>query len=465
MALTTSGSTLSALARAPAIPGNVGKIDAASIYNQVVQGLQTAEALRQAAGAQRQVNAENQAAVEAAPMRTAILAQQAEQAPIQTALLADKAALSGATLPSSILAENATNTGTVAQTPSRTAILAAQASPEYLAAQRQHLLASSIPQEYREFEMLTQGLTPEQKEAARRIKFGIDARQSGAAIQYKEVVGADGVTRLVAVDPRQVGAQVVGTGERYGGGIGAPLAQPAPVAVAPAVAATPAAIVAPTPNVFASAPAAERKAAEATATETAKLQAERQSKLPKAQQSLTTLQDKTKLIDQTIDEAKALVGPFTVGYGSMLDRLPATDARALKAKIDTIRANIGFDALQEMRQNSPTGGALGAVSDYEGQNLQGTLAKLDTGLDATSFLDNLERVRAARNQTLARIANAYQQDFKLATEGGKPAAPGVAAAANPSAPTEAAVSTQAQYDALPSGAEFVTPSGARRRKP
>src|SRR5690606_6096170 len=42
------------------------------------------------------------------------------------------------------------------------------------------------------------------------------------AIQYKEVVGPDGRTRMVAFDPRDVGAQVVGDGTTYGSGVGAP---------------------------------------------------------------------------------------------------------------------------------------------------------------------------------------------------------------------------------------------------
>lgn len=42
------------------------------------------------------------------------------------------------------------------------------------------------------------------------------ARQSNAAIQYKEVVGSDGIPRMVALDPRAVGAQVVGGGGSAG---------------------------------------------------------------------------------------------------------------------------------------------------------------------------------------------------------------------------------------------------------
>src|SRR5690606_38685327 len=42
------------------------------------------------------------------------------------------------------------------------------------------------------------------------------ARQSSAAIQYKEVTGPDGRTYLVAVDPREIGATTIGGGPSFG---------------------------------------------------------------------------------------------------------------------------------------------------------------------------------------------------------------------------------------------------------
>lgn len=72
------------------------------------------------------------------------------------------------------------------------------------------------PTDVRSFQMMTQGLTPEEVERARRINLGLDGRQSSAAIGYQKVKGPDGIERLVAVDPRQIGAQVVGDGTGYG---------------------------------------------------------------------------------------------------------------------------------------------------------------------------------------------------------------------------------------------------------
>lgn len=96
---------------------------------------------------------------------------------------------------------------------------------------------------------------------------------------------------------------------------------------------------------------------------------------------------------QTVTEAKQLVGPFTAGYGGALAVLPGTDARKLQNKISTIKANLGFDRLQQMRDASPTGGALGQVAVQEINFLQSTVASLDqleSPADITAALNKIE---------------------------------------------------------------------------
>jgi hypothetical protein len=78
-----------------------------------------------------------------------------------------------------------------------------------------------------------------------------------------------------------------------------------------------------------------------------------------------------------VKDAKGLVGWNTAGVGGVLANIPATDARNLSAKLQTIKANLGFDRLQQMRAESPTGGALGAVAVQELVALQATVASLD----------------------------------------------------------------------------------------
>jgi hypothetical protein len=78
-----------------------------------------------------------------------------------------------------------------------------------------------------------------------------------------------------------------------------------------------------------------------------------------------------------VRDAKGMVGWNTAGAGGALAALPATEARDLSAKLLTVKANLGFDRLQQMRDQSPTGGALGSVAQQELAALQSTVASLD----------------------------------------------------------------------------------------
>lgn len=78
-----------------------------------------------------------------------------------------------------------------------------------------------------------------------------------------------------------------------------------------------------------------------------------------------------------IRDAKKLVGWNTAGVGGVSQFVPATEGRDLSAKLQTVKANLGFDRLQQMREQSPTGGALGAVAVQELAALQATVASLD----------------------------------------------------------------------------------------
>ena len=122
---------------------------------------------------------------------------------------------------------------------------------------------------------------------------------------------------------------------------------------------------------------ADMKAGEAGA----KAEARRQSQAAQAANVL-----------DAIGEAKALVGNTTAGFGAFAANLPATDARDLAAKLETIKANLGFDRLQQMREQSPTGGALGAVAVQELTALQSTISSLDQKQSPTQLKASLDKI-------------------------------------------------------------------------
>jgi hypothetical protein len=141
---------------------------------------------------------------------------------------------------------------------------------------------------------------------------------------------------------------------------------------------------------------------------------------------------------RAIDTALKLTSGTTTGVvGSVMRRLPQTDAYALNAALDTIKANVGFETLQKMRAASPTGGALGQVSDMENKLLQATRTSVDQGQDVRQFRQNLLYLKQQFEETAAKAAEARKELARLAASGeGVPAGtvrPAGAPAAAPAA--------------------------------
>lgn len=95
-----------------------------------------------------------------------------------------------------------------------------------------------------------------------------------------------------------------------------------------------------------------------------------------------------------VDEAMSMVSPYTSGLiGSVSGLIPGTNAKDLQKAIDSIKANIGFDELQAMRDASKTGGALGQVAVQELNSLQATLGSLDRTQSPQALYKNLQDIR------------------------------------------------------------------------
>jgi len=99
--------------------------------------------------------------------------------------------------------------------------------------------------------------------------------------------------------------------------------------------------------------------------------------MPKLEMGFQAFNQKSDRLLGVIDRAISRVGPNTTGWGGLLSTLPGTEARALSTDLDTIKANVGFEELQAMRDASPTGGALGQVSEHENRLLQAIRGSLD----------------------------------------------------------------------------------------
>ena len=79
------------------------------------------------------------------------------------------------------------------------------------------------------------------------------------------------------------------------------------------------------------------------------------------------------------EEAGTWLNPFddvTGLTGAGMALIPGTPAYDTNAQIETVISSIGFDRLQKMRDESPTGGALGQVSERELSQLNASLGNL-----------------------------------------------------------------------------------------
>jgi len=152
-------------------------------------------------------------------------------------------------------------------------------------------------------------------------------------------------------------------------------------------------------------------AAQAAQTDAAKRQVELDFMRPKAESALQQFQAKSDIVDQAIDRATDLVGGFTAGMGSLLGVIPGTPAKDLGAELETIKANLGFDELQTMRDNSPTGGALGQVAVQELQSLQAAMANLQQDQSPEALASALKRLKEVRQAAAQRRDEAFTRTF------------------------------------------------------
>lgn len=128
---------------------------------------------------------------------------------------------------------------------------------------------------------------------------------------------------------------------------------------------------------------------------------------------LESARRKADIVTAKIEEALSKTGFWTTGIpGTVLGMIPSTGAYNLDRTIDTIKANIGFQELQAMREASPTGGALGQVAVKELDFLQASIASLEKGQDPEVLKANLEAVRTHFQNWKNAVEQSYQEQYK-----------------------------------------------------
>jgi hypothetical protein len=86
-----------------------------------------------------------------------------------------------------------------------------------------------------------------------------------------------------------------------------------------------------------------------------------------------------------------------VSWGSLFKEIPGTPAMGVAGMIKTMKANIGFGKLQSMREVSPTGGALGQVSNIELELLTSVIGSLEQAQSKEDVLRVLDQIEQTYN--------------------------------------------------------------------
>lgn len=145
------------------------------------------------------------------------------------------------------------------------------------------------------------------------------------------------------------------------------------------------------------------------------------------------------------------------GVRGKLPNMPGGDAADAQALLDTIKSQVAFGVLQDMRNNSKTGGALGAVSDSEGKRLEANLAALDRAQSLDQFKASLQQIINYTDNAKDRMRDSFNMRHQ-----GSPSSSTNSPSAARGAPV---VRSREDLAALPSGTIFTAPDGSLRRKP
>jgi hypothetical protein len=137
-----------------------------------------------------------------------------------------------------------------------------------------------------------------------------------------------------------------------------------------------------------------------------------EAKKSKALANLGSIDQKRTVVSQDIDEALNIARNVPVnGVFSLAEAIPGTPQADVAELLNTIEATIGFDALQEMRNNSPTGGALGSVTERELNLLTATLGSLKQRQSPPQFVRNLKRLKEQLANSSDALREAFEDDF------------------------------------------------------
>lgn len=133
-------------------------------------------------------------------------------------------------------------------------------------------------------------------------------------------------------------------------------------------------------------------------------------------QAAKALQSSVTNLDQDIQDVEKLLSDETglkaiTGYLNANTPAIFADATRAQARLDKIMSGAGFSALQAMRDASPTGGALGNVSNQEGAKLEKSVAAFSQAQEYQDFRDALRDYLIDLKTAQANVQSAFDETY------------------------------------------------------
>lgn len=218
----------------------------------------------------------------------------------------------------------------------------------------------------REFNSMTEGFSPDEKGKAQRVEAGIEGRASGIPNQNVTANLPDG-RQVNMVFDRSTGQYRIPD-------------------IAPSVGGE----ADPTKNPLRGATPGEETGQKVEAERVGALKAAK----PKRESGLRSLEAANDQLTKDIDGLIGRVGMDTAGpVGVASAIVPGTPAYGFKAELDGVLGRIASQALVAMRLASPTGGALGNVSDRDIRLLENMAGAVKQGMGPEELKSALVRIK------------------------------------------------------------------------
>lgn len=148
---------------------------------------------------------------------------------------------------------------------------------------------------------------------------------------------------------------------------------------------------------------------------------EKQGQIQKAKLKSSMPQAKARLAN-AIADIDAMVGSvrkikkspglnLATGWTSFSGNIPGSPMADVAADLESLQSKIFISTLQNMRENSKTGGAVGNVSDREGDRLASVIASTKRSKSTKGFIASLDEIESTGLSAKQRLINAFNEQY------------------------------------------------------